>query len=91
MRLSSVATIEHGTRDTRSAAMFDRQPAVLLIIRKQPDANVIETVDRVKAMLPDLRRWIPAGIDISVLSDRTATIRASVHDMQFTLRSPSCW
>ncbi len=85
VRLSNVASIEHGTRDTRSAAMFDRQPGVLLIIRKQPDANVIETVDRVKAMLPDLQRWIPAGIDISVLSDRTATIRASVFDMQITL------
>jgi multidrug efflux pump len=86
VRLSSVATIEHGTRNTRSAAMFDRQPAVLLIIRKQPDANVIDTVDAVKALLPDLQRWIPTGIDITVLSDRTATIRASVHDMQITLR-----
>jgi multidrug efflux pump len=85
VRLANVASIEHGTRDTRSAAMFDRQPAVLLIIRKQPDANVIETVDRVKAMLPDLQRWIPAGIDITVLSDRTATIRASVNDMQLML------
>ena len=85
VRLSSVATIKHGTRNTRSAAMFDGEPAVLLIIRKQPDANVIETVDGVKALLPDLQRWIPAGIDISVLSDRTATIRASVNDMQLTL------
>ncbi len=85
VRLSSVASIEHGTRNTRSAAMFDRQAAVLLIIRKQPDANVIETVDRVKTLLPDLKRWIPAGIDITVLSDRTATIRASVFDMQITL------
>ncbi len=85
VRLANVATIEHGTRNTRSAAKFDHKAAVLLIIRKQPDANVIETVDRVKAMLPDLRRWIPAAIDISVLSDRTATIRASVNDMQFTL------
>ena len=58
--------------------MFDHQPAVLLIISKQPDANVIDTVDRVKALLPDLQRWIPAGIDISVLSDRTTTIRACV-------------
>jgi len=85
VRLANVASIEHGTRNSRSAAMFDRQPAVLLIIRKQPDANVIETVERVKAMLPDLRRWIEAGIDITVLSDRTATIRASVNDMQVTL------
>ena len=78
VRLSSVATVEHGTRNTRSAAMFDHQPAVLLIIRKQPDANVIDTVDHVKALIPDLQRWIPAGIDIAVLSDRTTTIRASV-------------
>ena len=85
VRLANVATIEHGTRNTRSAAMFDRQPAVLLIIRKQPDANVIDTVDAVKALIPDLQRWIPTGIDITVLSDRTATIRASVHDMQVTL------
>jgi multidrug efflux pump len=85
VRLSSVASIEQGSRNTRSAATFDHQPAVLLIIRKQPDANVIDTVDRVKALLPDLQRWIPAGIDISVLSDRTTTIRASVADMQLTL------
>ena len=58
---------------------------MLLIITKQADANVIETVDRIHELLPELKRWIPAGIDISVLSDRTATIRASVHDMQLTL------
>jgi multidrug efflux pump len=85
VRLSSVATVERGSRNTRSVAMFDRQPAVLLIIRKQPDANVLETVDGVRSLIPNLQRWIPAGIDISVLTDRTQTIRASVHDMQFTL------
>ena len=55
------------------------------IITKQADANVIETVDRIHALLPELKRCIPAGIEISVLSDRTTTIRASVHDMQLTL------
>jgi hydrophobe/amphiphile efflux-1 (HAE1) family protein len=85
VRLSSVASVEHGTRNTRSAAMFDRQPAVLLIIRKQPEANVLDTVDQVKALIHNLQRWIPAGIDIQVLTDRTTTIRASVHDMQLTL------
>jgi multidrug efflux pump len=85
VRLSSVASVEAGTRNTRSVAMFDRQPGVLLIIRKQPDANVLDTVDQVNALIPNLQRWIPAGIDISVLSDRTTTIRASVHDMQVTL------
>ncbi len=85
VRLSDVADVVQGTRNSRSAAMFNRKPAVLLIITKQPDANVIDTVDNVRALLPELRRWIPAGIDIEVLSDRTGTIRASVHDMQITL------
>ena len=85
VRLSSVASIESGTRNTRSIASFDQKPGVLLVIRKQPDANVLNTVDGVKALLPTLKQWIPAGIDITWLTDRTTTIRASVHDMQFTL------
>jgi multidrug efflux pump len=58
---------------------------VLLVVTKQADANVIDTVDRIYEMLPELKRWIPADIQISVLSDRTTTIRASIHDMQLTL------
>ena len=85
VRLSDVASIEEGVRNSRSAGWFNGQPAVLLVITKQADANVIETVDRINALLPELKRWIPAGIDISVLSDRTETIRASVLDMQLTL------
>jgi multidrug efflux pump len=85
VRLGDVASIQEATRNSRSAAWFNGQPAVLLIITKQGDANVIETVDRIKALLPELQRWIPAGIDISILSDRTATIRASVADMQLIL------
>ncbi len=85
IRLSDVATVEQGTRNSRSAAWFNRQPAVLLVITKQGDANVIETVDRIRALLPEINRWISAGIDISILSDRTGTIRASVNDMQWTL------
>ncbi len=85
VRLSSVASVASGSLNTRSIAMFDREPAVLLIIRKQPDANVLDTVDGVKELLPNLQRWIPAGIDIQELTDRTKTIRVSVHDMQFTL------
>src|SRR6185436_20554279 len=69
----------------RSAAWFNRQPSVLLIITKQGDANVIETVDQIRALIPEIQRWIPSGIDISILSDRTGTIRASVADMQLTL------
>ncbi|TXL75190.1 acriflavine resistance protein B [Vineibacter terrae] len=85
VRLSDIATIEQSTRNSRSAAWFNRQPAILLNITKQVNANVIETVDRIHALLPELRRWVPAGINVSVLSDRTTTIRASVDDMQLTL------
>ena len=85
VRLSAIASIEQGTRNVRSAAWFNQQPAVLLIITKQADANVIDTVERIRAVLPELKRWIPADIDISVLSDRTETIRASVEHMQLTL------
>ena len=58
---------------------------MLLQITKQADANVIETVDRIQALLPELKRWIPPDIQFSVLSDRTQMIRASVRDMQLTL------
>jgi hydrophobe/amphiphile efflux-1 (HAE1) family protein len=85
VRLSNIATVEAGTRNARSAAWFNLQPGVILIITKQGNANVIETVDKVMALLPELQKWIPAGIDITVLSDRTRTIRASVLDMQMTL------
>ncbi len=85
VRVGDVASIEQATRNARSAALFNLQPAVLLFITKQPDANVIETVDRIKILIPELQRWVPAGIDFSILSDRTVTIRASVRDMEFTL------
>ena len=85
VRLSDVATIELKSRNTRSLATFNRKPAVLLIVTKQAEANVLATVDAVKALLPDLARWVPAGLDITILSDRTQTLRASVHDMQVTL------
>src|SRR5262249_53240393 len=85
VKLGAIAQVSQGTRNARSAAWFNGQPAVLLIITKQAEANVIDTVDRIYELLPELKRWIPPGIDISVLNDRTLTIRASVHDMQLTL------
>ena len=85
VRLSAIASIEQSVRNTRSAAWFNGQPSVLLVISKQADANVIDTVDRIHALIPELKRWIPADIEFSVLSDRTLTIRASVADMQLTL------
>jgi hydrophobe/amphiphile efflux-1 (HAE1) family protein len=85
VHLSDIASVEQSTRNTRSGAWFNRQPSVLLIITKQGDANVIETVDAIRELIPEIKRWIPSDIDISILTDRTATIRASVGDMQLTL------
>jgi multidrug efflux pump len=85
VRLSDVAEVEDSVRNARSIAWFNKQPAVLIQITKQGDANVIDTVDRVREMIPDLKQWIPAGVEISILTDRTGTIRASVEDMQLTL------
>ncbi len=83
--LGSIATIEESTRNSRSAAWFNKKPAVLINITKQANANVIETVDRIQALLPELKRWVPQDIQLAVLSDRTLMIRASVRDMQITL------
>ena len=85
VRLSAISSIEEGVRNSRSAGWFNGEPSVLLVINKQSNTNVIETVDRIYELIPELKRWIPAGIEISVLSDRTKTIRASVFDMQLTL------
>src|ERR1700752_2589816 len=85
VRLADVAEVEDSVRNARSIAWFNKQPAVLIQITKQGDANVIETVNRVRALIPELKQWIPAGVEVSTLVDRTGTIRASVLDMQFTL------
>jgi multidrug efflux pump len=79
------AQVKSGVRNTLSAAWFNRQPAVVLIISKQASANVIDTVDRIYATLGDLKNWVPADLKVSTLSDRTVTIRTSAHDMQMTL------
>jgi multidrug efflux pump len=84
-RLSDIASVEDSVRNVRSIAWFNKQSAVLVQITKQGDANVIDTVDRVTALIPELKQWIPAGVEISILVDRTGTIRASVEDMQLTL------
>ncbi len=83
--LSSVATVIEGQENTRLAGWFNGKRAVLLFIRKQADANVIETVDQILAELPALRASMPAGVDISIQADRTQTIRASVHEVQIAL------
>src|SRR5437667_6200555 len=74
VRLSDIAEVEDATRNSRSIAWFNKQPAVLIQITKQGDANVIDTVDRVKALIPELRQWIPGAVELSTLVDRTGTI-----------------
>ena len=85
VRLSAVASVVNSVVDTRVAAWFNEKPAVLVIIFKQPNANVIETVDACKALLPQIQRWMPPAAKVSTLTDRTTTIRASVADVQRTL------
>ena len=85
VRLSDIGRVISGLENVRTAATFRGKPAVVLDIQRQPGANIVQTVDRLRAALPDLRRAIPAAIALSVVVDRTATIRASVTDVQFTL------
>jgi hydrophobe/amphiphile efflux-1 (HAE1) family protein len=83
--LSAVGRVLDATEDRLQAAWFNSKRAVVLFIRKQADANVVETVDRIKEILPQLRRWLPPAIHLDVQSDRTLTIRASVADVQTSL------
>ncbi|HZE59672.1 MAG TPA: MdtB/MuxB family multidrug efflux RND transporter permease subunit [Burkholderiales bacterium] len=83
--LSDVADVVDGAENTRLAAWMNEVPAVILNIQRQPGANVIEVVDRIKQQLPQLQASLPASIDVAVLTDRTVTIRASVHDVQVEL------
>ena len=85
LRLRDVANVHEGVANNKLAAWYDKQPGVLLTITKTQNANVIDTVDGVKALLPQLEAWMPSGVAVHVLSDRTATIRASVADVQVTL------
>jgi multidrug efflux pump len=85
VRLTDVADIVDGAENTRLAAWANQQPAIIVNIQRQPGANVIEVVDRIKQLLPQLQASLPAAVDVTVLTDRTITIRASVHDVQFEL------
>ncbi|NMY74851.1 MdtB/MuxB family multidrug efflux RND transporter permease subunit [Pseudomonas sp. WS 5071] len=85
LRLKDVAEIVDGAENERLAAWANENQAVLLNIQRQPGANVIEVVDRIKALLPSITDNLPAGIDVTVLTDRTQTIRASVRDVQHEL------
>ena len=85
VRLSDVAEVTDGAEDVRQAAWKDHAPAVIMNIQRQPGANVIEVVDRITRLLPQLKSSLPEAVDVSVLTDRTMTIRASVEDVQIEL------
>ena len=85
LRLRDVATIKDAPENSRLSAWANTQPGIVLNIQRQPGANVIDTVQRVQALLPALRAALPASLDVQVMTDRTTTIRASVRDVQFEL------
>ena len=85
VRLGDVATVQDDVADLRNLGLVNGQPGIVIPIFRQPGANIIETVDRVKALLPYLQSSIPPSIHLSVLMDRTTTIRASVKDIEGTL------
>jgi hydrophobe/amphiphile efflux-1 (HAE1) family protein len=85
IRLSDVGTIFDATEDTRQYGGFDGHKAVLILIYKQPGANVIETIDRIHALLPQIKRWMPAQMKLDIVSDRTGVIQASVEHIEITL------
>ena len=85
VRLSDVAEAIDDVENVKQAAWMNDTPAVILNIQRQPGANVIEVVDRIKKLLPQLQSSLPPSIKVSVLTDRTTTIRASVRDVQFEL------
>ena len=85
VRLGDVATVSEGVEDVRLLGLADGRSAVLMILHKQPGANIMDTVDRIKAALPQVRASIPAGIDLVLTNDFSTPIRTSVHDVDVTL------
>jgi len=83
--LTDLATVVDGLENDKVGAWYQGTPAVVIDVQRQPGANVIDTVERVKAQLPRLQRSMPVGVDLTIVNDRTTTIRASIHDVQFTL------
>ena len=85
VRLADVATIAEGAENNKLSAWADHDPAIILNVQRQPGANVIKTVDRIREILPTLQASLPGAVEVRILTDRTSTIRASVRDVQFEL------
>jgi multidrug efflux pump len=85
VKLSDIAAVADGVENVKQAAWMNQAPAVIINVQRQPGANIIAVVDRVKTLLPQLQSSLPAAVQLSILTDRTTTIRASVEDVQFEL------
>jgi multidrug efflux pump len=85
VRLGDVANVVDGAENSRLAAWSGKEPAIILLIRRQPGANVVEVVDRIRQLLPQLKATLPAAADVATLTDRTETVRAAVSDVQLEL------
>lgn len=85
VRLTDVATVVEGAENTKLGAWANRTPAIILNVQRQPGANVIEVVDNIRKLLPQMQATLPSAIDVAALTDRTVTIRASVNDVEFEL------
>jgi multidrug efflux pump len=83
--LRDVATIVNGLQNVRTSGRYNGKPAVIVDVQRQPGANIVNTVDNLKRLLPTLEKGLPAGVSVTAVADRTKTIRASVHEVQFTL------
>jgi multidrug efflux pump len=90
VRLPDIADVSDSVENLRNQGLANGKPAVLVILYRQPNANIIDTVDRVTAALPQLKASIPSGIDVNMAMDRTTTIRASLHDVERTLVIAIC-
>ncbi len=85
VRLQDVAEVVDGVEDTRTLGLFNGEPAIIILVTRQPSANIIQTVDSVRAMLPELQADLPADVTLQVASDSTNSIRASLREIEFTL------
>jgi multidrug efflux pump len=85
IRLSDIAAVEDSVENIRAAGFVNGRPSVLLFVSRQPGANIIDTVDKIDATLPELKASLPSAVSLTVVLDRTTTIRASVHDIEITL------
>src|SRR5208337_2803451 len=85
VHLKDVASVNNSVEDLRAAGLVNGKPAVMLVVFRQPNANIIETVDRIRNLMPRLETTLPGGIKHAVVMDRTPSIRGSLHDVERTL------